>query len=182
MPYRASVFMPRLRSFLGALLVVMAAFHSWPVLAQQPAGDSAKKLPIPRFVSLRTDKVGVRQGPSHDHPIVWTFTRAGLPVEITAEFDNWRRIRDAEGSEGWVRQGSLSRRRTALVAPWQTARTFDLLARSGSGEVKARVESGVLVSLRSCDGAWCRVSVDDVDGFMKQDSLWGVYPDDRLAE
>ncbi|OQW52761.1 MAG: hypothetical protein A4S15_07115 [Candidatus Raskinella chloraquaticus] len=152
-----------------------------PALAQQSVGASSK-LPVPRFVSLRTDKVEVQRGPSKEHPLVWTFTRAGLPVEITAEFDNWRRIRDADGSEGWVSQGRLSKRRTGLVAPWEKAKTIDLMTRPGAGEVKARVESGVLVSLKTCDGVWCRITVNDVDGYMKQETLWGVYPGEKLPE
>lgn len=167
----------------SALLVLLAiVLHQAPAAAQQLVGPSTGQ-PVPRFVSLRSDKVNVRQGPSREHPVVWTFTRAGLPVEITAEFDNWRRIRDADGSEGWVLQGLLSKRRTALVSPWQKAKTFDLLARAGAtGDVRARVESGVLVSLKGCDGSWCRVTVNDVDGFVKQDTLWGVYPNDKFAE
>lgn len=181
MPYKTSIFMPCLRSILLAILVLIAGVVIVPALAQQSVGGSSK-LPVPRFVSLRSDMVKVHRGPSKDHPVVWTFTRAGLPVEITAEFDNWRRIRDADGSEGWVSQGLLSKRRTGLVAPWEKAKTFDLMTRPGAGEVKARVESGVLVSLKTCDGVWCRITVNDVDGFMKQETLWGVYPNDKLAE
>ena len=70
---------------------------------------------MPRFVSLKSDKVNVRGGPTKDHDVTWIYTRAGLPVEITAEFDNWRRIRDWEGSEGWVYHSLLSGRRTAMV-------------------------------------------------------------------
>jgi len=81
----------------GALALILGL--SSLSVAQQSVGASTG-LQIPRFASLRSDKVNVRQGPSSDHPVVWTFTRAGLPVEITAEFDNWRRIRDSEGSEG----------------------------------------------------------------------------------
>ena len=76
-------------------------------------------LPVPRFVSLKSDKVNVRAGPTKDHDVAWVYNRAGLPVEVTAEFENWRRIRDWEGAEGWVYHSLLSGRRTALVAPLQ---------------------------------------------------------------
>src|SRR5436305_4699840 len=81
------------------------------------AADSngASGLPIPRFVSLKSDKVNVRAGPTRDHDVAWIYTRAGLPVEITAEYENWRRIRDWEGAEGWVYHSLLSGRRTGLV-------------------------------------------------------------------
>src|SRR6476619_5402212 len=72
-------------------------------------------LPMPRFVSLKPDRVNVRGGPTRDHDVTFVYTRAGLPVEITAESENWRRIRDWEGAEGWVYHSLLSGRRTALV-------------------------------------------------------------------
>ncbi|HET9272691.1 MAG TPA: SH3 domain-containing protein, partial [Methyloceanibacter sp.] len=84
--------------------------------AVEPSGKAA--LPVPRFVSLKSDKVNVRRGPSTDQAIVWVFSRAGLPVEVIAESDNWRRVRDSEGADGWVFHSLLSGRRTVLVAPW----------------------------------------------------------------
>ena len=91
-------------------------------------------LPVPRFVSLKADRVNVRGGPTKDHEVRWVYTRAGLPVEITAEFENWRRIRDWEGSEGWVYHSLLSGRRTALVMPTQTrtnwCRCYDAAGRA----------------------------------------------------
>ncbi len=73
--------------------------------------------PLPRFVSLKSDKVNVRKGPATDQAIVWVFSRAGLPVEVIAESDNWRRVRDSEGADGWVFHSLLSARRTVLIAP-----------------------------------------------------------------
>ena len=81
-----------------------------------PVG-SVTKLPLPRFASLKTDRVNLREGPSKDHATKWVYQRAGLPVEITAEFEIWRRVRDSEGVEGWVLHSLLSGRRTALVTP-----------------------------------------------------------------
>jgi hypothetical protein len=79
--------------------------------------DTGKKhvtgLPLPRFVTLKADKVNVRRGPSSEHPVAFVFQRKGLPVEITAEFENWRKIRDSDGAEGWILQSMLSGRRNA---------------------------------------------------------------------
>ena len=85
-------------------------------IGQPPQGESG--LPIPRFVSLKSDRVNVRKGPSTDQAIVWVFNRAGLPVEVIAESENWRRVRDSEGADGWVFHSLLSGRRTVLVEPW----------------------------------------------------------------
>ena len=73
-------------------------------------------LPVPRFVSLKSDHVNVRGGPNKDHDVAWVYTRPGLPVEITAEYENWRRIRDSDGAEGWVYHSLLSGKRTAVVS------------------------------------------------------------------
>ena len=83
-------------------------------------------LPLPRFVSLKSDEVNVRRGAGKEHDVLWTYHRAGLPVEIIAEWDNWRRIRDADGADGWVFHSLLSGRRSALVAPWATEPTLPL--------------------------------------------------------
>ncbi|MEZ5828802.1 MAG: SH3 domain-containing protein, partial [Hyphomicrobiales bacterium] len=101
---------------------------------------------VPRFVSLKSDKVNVRRGPSTDQSIVWVFSRAGLPVEIIAESENWRRVRDSEGADGWVFHSLLSGRRTVLVSPWdkgQTAVALHASPSTGSRAV-AQLQSGVL--------------------------------------
>ena len=142
------------------------------------AGTSGKTaLPIPRFVSLKADKVNVRKGPSTDQDIVWVFSRAGLPVEIIAESDNWRRVRDSEGADGWVFHSMLSARRTALVAPWtKGGENVPLYSSKSTGSHPvASLQAGVLGNILSCDGEWCNLSVDDYSGYVQQDKLWGVY-------
>ena len=98
------------------VVLMLVALASAPTHAAEQAG-TASGLPVPRFVSLKSDKVNVRAGPTKDHDVAWVYGRAALPVEVTAEFENWRRIRDWEGAEGWVYHSLLSGKRTALVAP-----------------------------------------------------------------
>jgi SH3-like domain-containing protein len=134
-------------------------------------------LPLPRFVSLKTEKVNVRKGPSSDHAVAWVFQSKGLPVEITAEFETWRRIRDSEGAEGWILQNMLAGKRTALISP---SRKFDLIsmmygASDASGTV-AKLHSGVMADIASCDGKWCRILVSGYDGYIDQNLIWGAYP------
>lgn len=105
----------------GGFLALLALLWSPIAQAAQQTGP-VTGLPVPRFVSLKSDRVNLREGPSKDHRTIWIFQRAGLPVEVTAEFDIWRRIRDSEGSEGWVLHSLLSGRRTAIVAPWKKGR------------------------------------------------------------
>jgi SH3-like domain-containing protein len=138
-------------------------------------------LPVPRFVSLKPDRVNVHGGPTRDHEVSFVYTRAGLPVEITAEFDNWRRIRDWEGSEGWVYHSLLSGRRTALVAPKDKTELVPLYnTGDGSGAISAQLQAGVLASVKRCNGTWCRVTGTRFDGWVRQEQLWGVYLNERL--
>lgn len=154
--------------------------------AQMPTGK-VSGLPVPRYASLKTDRVNLREGPSKDHRTNWVFQRAGLPVEITAEYETWRRIRDADGTEGWVLHSLLSGRRTALVMPWVKAQA-PLALYDGSDEgtaVVAQLQPNVIASVKSCSGTWCRVTVAqpggrDIAGFMKQERLWGVYPNEKV--
>jgi SH3-like domain-containing protein len=139
------------------------------------------KLPLPRFASLKTDRVNLREGPSKDHATKWVYERAGLPVEITAEFEIWRKVRDSEGVEGWVLHSLLSGRRTALVTPNKKGENSKVYVRaSASADLAATLQSGVIVNIRNCDGAWCLVDGDGFKGYIEQEKLWGVYPDERI--
>ena len=138
-------------------------------------------LSVPRYVSLKSDRVNLREGPSKDHRTSWVFERAGLPVEITAEFDTWRKIRDSEGSEGWVLHSLLSGRRTALVAPWKKDQSMPLYDQPRpDSSVVANLQSGVIGNVKKCDGQWCRIYGDGFDGYEPQNNLWGVYPGEHV--
>jgi SH3-like domain-containing protein len=142
---------------------------------------SASGLQIPRFVSLKPDRVNVRGGPTKDHDVSWVYTRAGLPVEITAESENWRRIRDWEGAEGWVYHSLLSGKRTAVVTGKKRDDLIPLYAApDAKSPVAARLQSGVLSQVQHCDGRWCEIAGAGFDGFVEQDRLWGVYPNEKV--
>lgn len=172
------------RRLAGSHLLVFAIAAAGAAMAQPAAANMTgpvSGLPMPRFVSLKADRVNLREGPSKEHRTAWVFQRAGLPVEIVAEFDNWRRIRDAEGAEGWVLHSLLSGRRTAIVAPWRKGELHEVRdSAQASSPVVARLESGVIVSVKNCDKAWCRVSGRGFDGFVDQKLLWGVYSNEKL--
>ena len=147
---------------------------------EEPTG-SVSGLPLPRYVSLKSERVNVRTGPTKDHEVAWVFTKQGLPVEITAEFETWRRIRDSEGAEGWVYHSMLSGRRTAVVTAREKDQLIGVLRRPGTdAELTAQLQPGVLASVRRCDGQWCRVSGRQFDGWVPQERLWGVYPYEKV--
>ena len=170
--------------FVFALGALVALLTSGTARATEQAGTGAASgLPVPRFVSLKSDRVNVRGGPTKDHDVTWIFTRSGLPVEVTAEFDNWRRIRDWEGSEGWVYHSLLSGRRTALVSATVKSKSAPLPL-YGSADPKssvvARLEPGVVGMVKKCSEGWCRVMGNGFDGYIQQERLWGVYPGEKV--
>jgi SH3-like domain-containing protein len=163
------------------VLAVLAVLPLTPGLALADPVGPVTKLPLPRFASLKTDRVNLREGPSKDHPTKWVYQRAGLPVEITAEFEIWRRVRDSEGVEGWVLHSLLSGRRTALVTPSRKGDSSQIYARpSETAELAATLQSGVVVNIRNCDGAWCQVDGDGFKGYIQQVKLWGAYPNEKI--
>lgn len=159
-----------------------------PPLEQPPEtaeSDKAAQGPqLPRFVSLKSDKVFVRKGPGRDYDILWTYKSLGLPVEITARHQHWRRIRDSEGAEGWIYFRLLSNLRFALILPWEKTKITAFLRASDNPTARpvARLESGVQIYVRSCTGKWCEVSVKGAGlvGWIEQEKLWGVYPNEII--
>jgi SH3-like domain-containing protein len=129
-------------------------------------------LPLPRFVSMRADMANARRGPSYDQRVDWEFVRRGLPLEVTAEYGPWRRVRDADGYGGWVHHTLLSGLRTALV------RTDAPIALQSGPEpataVRAMAEPGVIGRLETCAGEWCEIAVSGIDGWVPRTALWGV--------
>jgi SH3-like domain-containing protein len=148
------------------------------------AKDSATTssgLPVPRYVSLKSDHVNVRAGPTKDNDVAWVYTRSGLPVEITAEFENWRRVRDSEGSEGWVYHSLLSGRRTAVITMKSKDDLAALYERADPGSaVAARLQAGVVAQVKRCSAGWCHISGNGFDGWIEQQRLWGVYADEKV--
>lgn len=165
---------------LGSWVMVLGAAAAAP--AEGPKGASG--LPVPRFVSLKSERVNVRSGPTKDNDVNWVYTRVGLPVEIIAEYDNWRRIRDWEGGEGWVLHSLLSGRRTALILAPAKAAADDYVPLHASADrtsaVTAKLQAGVLAGVKHCADSWCRIAGEGFDGWIEQDRLWGVYPGEKV--
>ena len=140
---------------------------------RDPNRGSVTNLPLPRFVSLKGNEGNARRGPGLTHRIDWVFTRSGMPLKITAEFEHWRRVEDAEGVGGWVHYALLSGVRSVLVA--EDMADFHARPQDGS-EVLFRAERNVLGWVQECHGDWCRVSVDGDRGWVQTSALWGVRP------
>lgn len=130
-------------------------------------------LPLPRFVSLKADEANARRGPGTDHRIDWVFTRRNMPLEVVAEFSNWRRVTDRDGAGGWVHYTLLSGVRTVLVEADMTA----LRVRpEADAAINAYAEAGVIARLGDCVPGWCRISAEGTRGWAETAGLWGVLP------
>jgi SH3-like domain-containing protein len=165
-------------------ILALSATLAWAggALAQtSTAATRGSGLPVPRFVSLKSDRVNMRVGPGRDYRTAWVYHQAGLPVEVIKEFEAWRQVRDATGATGWVIHSLLSGRRTALVLPWdvKSGQAPPKVALRNDDSERSRpvamVEAGVIANIATCDGRWCYVSIDKFDGYIEQKKLWGVY-------
>jgi SH3-like domain-containing protein len=153
----------------GLGLLCWAMLVGWAMLAGDLA-RAATDLPLPRYASLRADQVNLRTGPGVRYPVDWVFVRRDLPVEIVAEFDTWRKVRDWQGTEGWVHQSMLSGRRTVIVVNGTRA----LRARpQADAPLVARVEERVVGRLMRCEGGWCRVEFSGIRGWLPRGQFWG---------
>jgi SH3-like domain-containing protein len=167
----------------GSEVKAAAAIEATSALGSEGQERGPSGFIVPRFVSLKTDVVNVRRGPSNEHEVAWVFRRKGLPVEVIAEFEHWRRIRDSEGEEGWVYQSLLAGERTVIVEPWKKG-TVIVLHRNPdpSAPAVARLKSGVIGDVQQCSGQWCEIAVEGYDGWVEQAALFGVYPGEQLAD
>jgi len=149
-----------------------------PSVAMAQDTGEVTNLPIPRFVSLRGDTVYARTGPGTRYPVKWVYKRKNLPIEITREFDTWRKIRDVNGEEGWVHQSLLSGNRFVIIA----SETPIPLYREDQDDsrVVALVESQAQMAIKSCDNAWCQVSKDGYRGWIAKNMLWGIYEGEQI--
>ncbi len=140
---------------------------------RDPGLGPVTNLPVPRYVSLKTDEGNARRGPGLTHRIDWVFTAEGMPLRVTAEYENWRRVEDADGAGGWVHYSLLSSARSVLI----TQDMAEFLNRPEEGaDVIFQAEYGVIGRLVECDPLWCRVSVDGTKGWTRKTALWGVDP------
>ena len=135
-----------------------------------------KKLSVPRYVTIKFDEVNARTGPTEDCPIEWVFIKKDEPVEIIAEYDQWRKIRDINGEGGWVHSRVISGNRTVIFV---AKNTMPLVAAPGKyDQVIAKLAPQIRCSLYSCEKDWCKVNCKSYKGWIARKFLWGVYPDE----
>ncbi len=168
----------RLVLSLGLLLILSPA-----ALAQGESNDDSavthSGLPIPRFVSLKSDFVNVRVGPGKRYPISWVYRRAHLPVEVIEEFGHWRKVRDHEQAEGWIHKGLLDGQRTVMI---RYQRRPIYIAPDASSAVVMEADPMVIAQAIECDTAWCKIEILKREGWIRRDYVWGLYNNEQIQD
>jgi SH3-like domain-containing protein len=150
-----------------------AANSADPNAPRDPGKGPITNLPLPRYVTLKGSQGNARRGPGLTHRIDWVFTREGMPLKLTAEYEHWRRVEDVDGAGGWIHYTLLSGVRSVLVTKDMAQAYADPDDKS---EVVYQSELGVIGKLLQCLPDWCRITVEGEKGWMKKTSLWGVDP------
>ena len=159
------------------LLLIFASVVIIPLFGftQEPQKGQVTNLPIPRYVSLKVKEANARRGPSLSHKIDWIYKRQNMPLEIYAEYENWRRVRDFEGLGGWVHYTLLSGIRYVLVK----SELLEMrLLPSMDAQVIAKVPQHNIATLDKCNKDWCRINDDGYKGWVPKNEIWGVYEDE----
>lgn len=158
-----------------AALLATAVPAALLLAAVQPAaGQTAapKARPhAPHYVSLRTSKANLRQGPSFSYKVLWVYRHKGYPFILLNKFDTWRKVQAPDGAVGWMSSAMVSEKRTVLVVGKGRA---PLYARPGDEKVVALADPGAVAELKACRRDACRVSGEGIDGWIPKVRIWGV--------
>lgn len=162
------------------LLTALAALLATPAVAQEDTSIlNPSGMPIPRYVSLKSDEINVRVGPGKRYPIRYVYKRARLPVQIIEEFAHWRKIKDYEGANGWVHKNMLEGGRTAMIVD----KPQNLYARPEvSDQPVMRAEPTVIGRVRACLPDWCLMEMAGRDGWIRKADIWGVAREEVFEE
>ena len=123
------------------------------------------------FLTLRNDKVNLRQGPSFEYPIKLFYKKKFLPVLVQDSFENFRKIRDHENNTGWVHISQLSKKKAAITIE-DDQLVFDRPSIYSTPSVV--LKKGKLCRIKKCKDNWCKVQVENFKGWIKKDNLWGL--------
>ena len=165
------------------VMTLPATLSRQGAMANEDAGGEVRLtvrgsgLPVPRFVTLKSDEVNMRAGPGTEYPVLWQYRKEGLPLRVEAEFGVWRKVVDHDGITGWMHHSMLSLKRHALV----TASSARIFASPESGaSLLAVAERNALLELQSCPTQWCRVTAGDIRGWVARTALWGLLDGEVL--
>ncbi len=160
---------------------IAALLFSLNVVQAQPTADEGETgLTVPRFVSLRYNLINARSGPGTRYPIEWVYMQQSSPVEIIAEFELWRKIKDWQGSESWVHKSGLSGKRFVKVV---NLGENNIYAKDDySSKIIAKVEDEVVGEIKKCpaNNSFCLIKFGNIEGWLPRQILYGIYPDEII--
>ncbi len=162
-----------------AIFVVLPFFYTVNAFADEQINKGkVTGMDIPRFVSLGSDFVYGRSGPGKQYPVKWEYKRKNLPVEIIYEYDNWRKIRDPDGTEIWIHKTLLSGKRYGIIIPASGYENVHMYKKSSlkNNDISAKLEKGLIVRIEKCNSNACKIHVSGYKGWINRDSIWGIYP------
>ena len=166
------IFCAFVTSMLTSLALPKGASAQEAKLVVQGSG-----LPVPRFVTLKSDTVNMRVGPGREYPLSWVYKQKNLPLKVIAEFDVWRKVMDHEGTTGWVHSQLVTLKRYALI---QSRLTKLYRKADADSPVLAVADKGVLVELQLCEPQWCRVETSNLRAYVRREDIWGVLETEIL--
>ena len=124
------------------------------------------------FLTLRYDKVNLRQGPSKEYPVKIFYKKKFLPVLVQDISDNFRKVRDHENNTGWIHISQLSKRKAAIIIEDE-----QILFHKPTIYSKpiAIFKKGRLARIIKCKENWCKAQSNKYKGWLKTDGLWGLF-------
>lgn len=147
----------------------ITAFVILAVVASVGQAQSTRKTPY--WVSIKADEARMRTGPSTEFPVKWVFKRKLLPLKVVAVHEDWRKIQDPDGDQGWMHLSLISPDRTALVTGTGVGALRD--EPQATARIAWRVEPGVVGRIEECQKGWCRLDVSGRTGYIEAERLWG---------
>ncbi|MCB2081967.1 MAG: SH3 domain-containing protein [Hyphomicrobiales bacterium] len=155
------------------LLVVIASLWMG-VIRPVTANDT---LPLPRFAALKSNEANMRTGPGLRYQVKWVLVKQNMPLEIVAEFEQWRKVRDHQGDEGWIHRSMISGKRTVMITGGERILYQDM---DSNAYPVAKLEDGVLAQVMECRTDRCHVRVGGFKGWVDRQGLWGIYPGELI--
>jgi SH3-like domain-containing protein len=159
-------------AYIRLLLALVTVIYTSSALAK------SESLPIPRFVSIKSSEANIRTGPNVRYPVKWVFVRKGEPVEVITEFEQWRKIRDKQGDDGWIHESMLSGKRQVILIGDKSHLIYKKADMTSPPLVK--LEPEVRAELHGCHKEWCRIESSGYKGWVERKFLWGVYNKEEI--
>ena len=151
----------------GIALAAIALVPAW----------AAENRPVPYWASISAGDALLRSGPGRNYPATWRYRRADLPVKVVQVHESWRKIREPDGTEGWMAAALLSAQRTAIV----TGEIRPLRAApEPAAKILWRAEPGVVGKIAHCAAGWCELDVHGRAGYVAINHIWGAEPGETL--